>query len=254
MKRTLLLDGDLIAYKYAAATQRNYALPGEDEPVVVANLEEAQSAAEEGIETLVEQLKADRVIVCLSDDFDNYRKRLLPSYKANRKGVVRPVLLYDMKDWLASRYEFDRRPGLEADDVMGILATQDAPGERRCIVSIDKDMACVPGWLFNPDKDKKPRRISPVDADRWFMRQALTGDPVDGYKGCPKVGPKSPYVQRIMEAETRAEMWEIVLEAYESRGLTPEDALLQARMAYILRAENWDSTHKMVRLFEPPTP
>jgi DNA polymerase-1 len=252
LKRTLLIDGDLIAYRLSAAVQRTYELPEGGKPVVVARPEEAQAGIEQDIDKLVDQLKADRVIVCLSDDFESYRKRLLPSYKAHRAKLQRPVLLYDMKDWLAERYEFDRRPGLEADDVMGILATQETPDERRCIVSIDKDMAGVPGWLFNPHRDNKPRRISEIDADRWFLRQTLTGDPVDGYKGCPGVGPRSAYVAAINEAEDRATMWSVVLEAYEAKGLTPDDALVQARMAYILRAENYDADLKRVRLWEPP--
>jgi len=47
-------------------------------------------------------------------------------------------------------------------------------------------------------------------------------------------------------------MWSAVVDAYESKGLTEEDAVMQARMARILRAEDWDFGKKAPRLWCPP--
>jgi len=102
------------------------------------------------------------------------------------------------------------------------------------------------------DKDKEPRRISKRGADRYFMQQVLTGDATDGYPGCPGVGPKSKYVQWVNSAETLTEMWAHVVSAYETKKLKAADAVMQARMARILRAEDWDFQKKAPRLWCPP--
>ena len=72
---------------------------------------------------------------------------------------------------------------------MGILATKRP--EERIIVSTDKDMATVPGWHYNPNKDADgPRYVDAMSAQRFLQWQVLTGDPTDGYKGAKGIGPK----------------------------------------------------------------
>lgn len=259
MKKVLLIDGDIVAYELSASEQRSYELPGADGPVVTADAEQAVLGARDKINGWARETKADHVIVCLSDDFSNFRKRVLPSYKGHRTGE-RPVLLYDLKDALGDHFEIARWPNLEADDVMGILATEPQDEEKRCIVSADKDMATVPAWVWNPAKERKPRRISEEDANRWFLKQTLIGDPTDGYKGCPGIGPKAAeaildgtLLERTERTITRGPrkgqietkivkteapdvpVWDRIVAAYETRGLTEEDALVQARCAFILR-------------------
>ena len=248
--RILLIDGDPIAYAASSATQSEYDLPEAGGKVVSARLDEATEIAMETVERFRVKLGADDAIVCLSDDINNFRKGVDPTYKGNRKGQ-RPVHLYDVKDHLAANCRFLRWPRLEADDVMGLVATRGDPGARYCIVSVDKDMAGVPGWLFNPGKDTKPRKIDPLAADRWWMTQTLIGDAVDGYPGCRGVGPKSKWVTAVNEATTLPAMWEIVVEAFESKGFTPADALRQARLARILRHGDYDPSDYTVRLWDP---
>jgi DNA polymerase I len=48
-------------------------------------------------------------------------------------------------------------------------------------------------------------------------------------------------------------MWQVVLSAYESKGLTGEHALLQARLARILRFVDWDTKAGAPCLWSPPT-
>ena len=190
MRKVLLIDGDIIAYELSASTQRSYGLPEVDAPVVTTDAESAVEGMRRKIDGWVKEFKADKAIVCLSDDFSNFRKRVYPPYIGNRTGD-RPVLLFDLKDALGDHYEIARWNHLEADDVMGIMATEPQDEERRCIVSADKDMATIPGWVFNPLKDKKPRKISRSEADNWLLKQILMGDQTDCYPGCPGVGPKA---------------------------------------------------------------
>ncbi|NIR13552.1 MAG: exonuclease, partial [Desulfobacterales bacterium] len=77
-------------------------------------------------------------------------------------------------------------PKLEADDVMGVISTRSK--DKTIIVSEDKDMEQIPGWIFNPNKDEEPRKIGEEQADLKFYIQAASGDPTDNYAGCPGVG------------------------------------------------------------------
>lgn len=253
MARTALFDADIIAYKAAAATEGVWYFNGkDDDPAVHADYDEAIKKAEEYIDKVANHLKADAVVICLTDE-TNFRLDIYPKYKHNRAGKRRPEFLRAVKDYLAETYQTYKRPGLEADDCMGILATHASliRGEK-IMVSEDKDMRTVPAMLFNPEKDKKPRKVSEAEAMRFHLEQTLTGDPTDGYPGCPGIGPKSPYVARVREAKTLREGWQIVVEGYESKGLTEDDAIVQARCARILRAQDWDFQARKPRLWLPP--
>jgi len=249
-KRILLIDGDPIAYAASSATQCEYDLPEAGGKVVSARLDEATEIATDQVARLREKLKADDAIVCLSDDINNFRKAVDTTYKGNRKGE-RPVHLYDVKEHLAANCRFLRWPRLEADDVLGIVATRGDPDVKYCMVSVDKDLVGVPGWLFNPMKDKKPRKISLIEANRWWMTQTLIGDPVDGYPGCRGVGSKSKWVAAINQADSLPAMWEIVEEAFCSKGFDNSDALRQARLARILRHGDYDQGDYSVCLWNP---
>jgi DNA polymerase-1 len=261
VSRTLLVDADIFAFVASSGTEGVFYFNGKDHPPAVdENLEAALAVAERDIEAVANKLKADKVIVCLTDDVDlttgeinNFRVGVYPKYKSGRLGVRRPSTLRRVKDFYAEKYECYQRPGLEADDCMGILSTSKklVDGEK-IIVSTDKDMQTIPGLLFNPKKDKKPRKVSELDADRYFMQQTITGDSTDGYPGCRGLGPKCQAVADLQTASTAGAMWEIVVAAFVSKGFTVEDALVQARCARILRATDWDFAARKPRLWTPP--
>ena len=245
---TLLIDTDIVAYKCASVNQTDYDW-GDGVTSRVVNRDKAFDQALTVIEDLLTELKADKAIVCLTDK-DNFRHGVLPSYKGNRKGVEKPELLQEIKDYLAANYESYTRPTLEADDVMGILSTHPKLIlGKKIIVSEDKDMKTIPGWLYNPRKDKKPYRVTKEAADRYHLYQTLIGDATDGYKGCPGIGPKKG--EAVLDGAEPHEWWDAVVETYESKGLTEEDALVQARVARILRAVDYDFKNKEVILWEP---
>lgn len=265
MNRTLLIDADIIAYRAAAANEKVIDW-GEGVVTRDADFEASKRHAADTIDALVEQLKATDVVVCLSDDFTNFRNSIYPPYKTNRASSERPTHLYDMKEWLAATYPTKTIPTLEADDVMGILATEPHEGQR-IIVSADKDMQTIPGWLFNPNKDTKVRRITPEEAQRFMLWQALTGDQTDGYPGCPGCGPKAAdqllagyewlYADKevsrgprkgqvdrtwFMTQEPDWTPWIAVVSAYLKAGLTEEDAIVQVNLARILKHSDFDGT------------
>lgn len=231
---------------------------------MAADLKEAKAAAEGFIEEVVATLKADEVIICLSDEVENFRKSIDPTYKAHRANSIRPQHLYDLKEWLAAEWPSEARPTLEADDVMGILSTEPHEG-RRIIVSADKDMQTVPGWLFNPNKDTKARLITREAAERFHLWQTLVGDQTDGYPGCPGCGPQGAdlvldgrlwqrkdreitrgpnkgtvRVEWVFDDYHEGPVWDRIVAAYEKAGKTEKDALVQANLARILKAQDVD--------------
>jgi DNA polymerase-1 len=82
----------------------------------------------------------------------------------------------------------------------------------------------------------------------------------DGYAGCPGIGPVKAEqllnVRETMPAGTdphpQLRRWAAVVEAFKKAKLTEADALLQARLARILRCTEWDFDNSTVKLWEPP--
>lgn len=259
-RTTLLIDGDVEAFK--AATVNQEVIPWDDEiPTTEINPKGAEDYLVSALERYRDTLKADRMIVCLTAP-DNWRKKLWPDYKANRSDKDRPVLLGHCHGFLSTHYETARWPRLEADDVMGVLS-QTIDGS--VIVSVDKDMRTVPCRLYNPGKPEDGIVwIDEVMAHEWHMMQTLTGDAVDGYKGCPGIGPKKAekVVREVFDrvnpiqnySKWRIELWNAVVKTYEEKSVPASEALLNARLAYILRhPSEYNRTTSKLKLWRPPT-
>jgi DNA polymerase-1 len=239
---TLLIDGDVVAYKAAAAVETEIDW-GEDLWTLHSNLDEAKSVVINQIAGWAERLDAVGVVVSFSDSH-NFRKDIYPLYKSNRKGKRKPVAYKPLVQWMSETWATYVRPGLEGDDVLGILSTSEVIIKgTKIIISVDKDFKTIPGYFFNPDKDTQPVFITRETADYMHLYQTLTGDATDGYPGLPGCGPKG--AEKVLEDPT----WAAVVEAYEKKGLTEDDALIQARCARILRAEDYDFKKKEVKLW-----
>lgn len=259
--RTLLIDADILAYQCSAATEQRIDW-GDGVVSRIADFREARRSARDRIDALVADLQADNLIICLSDDFDNFRKELYPPYKSHRQRVERPTHLYDLKEWLSEKYPTRMIRFLEADDVLGIAATEPHSGER-IIVSEDKDLQTVPALLYNPARHiLGVREITPEDAERFMLWQAICGDPTDGYPGCPGSGPAAadrllegrgwePYVhvfqrgprrgtEEVRWREVEMGRWPAIVSAYRKAGLTEDDAVVQVNLARILKHGDFD--------------
>lgn len=237
---TLLVDGDIVLYSSSVATEFTCNWGG-DNWVLSANLQQSKDLATRYLDGLLKQFKPEQIILCLSGH-GNFRSTLNPDYKSRRKDTRKPIIYSQLKEWLVDNYDTAQFANLEADDTMGILATSN-PGS--IIVSSDKDMQCVPGKLYRKEELVE---ITLEEANRYHMLQTLTGDPTDGYSGCPRIGPVS--AAKALQGPPESH-WEAVCKAYEKAGLTEDDALLNARMAYILRNENYDNGE--IKLWEPPS-
>lgn len=238
---TLLIDADMVLYETAYATEN--AIHWDDDLWVLgANLSESKELFDTKITQLAERFATDRLVLTLSDRH-NFRKDVDETYKAQRKKVRKPLIFPALREYVEAQYDCVIRKGLEADDVMGILATSPKT-ENPLIVSDDKDLKTIPGTLY---------RLGVLstqtleDADRFWLTQALTGDPADGYSGCPGIGPAA--ATKVLD---KSATFDAVVAAYEKHGLTYDDALRNTRLARILRYEDWDPELQKVILWTPP--
>lgn len=241
---TLLIDGDVLLFRAALAAEQpiNWA---DDLWTLHAEVSDGMEVFESQLESICKRTGVSSYRLCFSDR-KCFRHDVNPEYKANRKKVRKPFAFPMLRKELSDWAEFIQWPNLEADDVMGILATSGEIAEP-VIVTIDKDLAGIPGVHFNPDKDEFTRSIDAEYAHGWFLTQAIAGDPTDGYKGIPGIG--------IKRAKERLEKfgctWNTVLEFYDEKGYSGEYALENARMAKILDASLWDAENREVILWKP---
>lgn len=239
-KPLLLLDGDLFVYRAISSAEKEVEFQP-DLWVMHTNLADARDAFVTQMANITRKLPDHTPFLCLSDG-SNFRKQLDPTYKGNRT-QRKPMGFIEFRQWVMATYpDHLTKPSLEADDVMGILATK--PGNDAVIWSDDKDMKQIPGKHL---VDGNVELITQLEGDMVHLMQTLTGDPADGYKGCPGIGPKK--AQSILEAADFK--WSAVVDAYEKVQLTEADALLQARLARILRWSDWDQKKQEPILWSP---
>ena len=228
----LLLDTDIFAYQATTSAETEVDLGGDIWSLTM-DMQQAKDTFEATIDGIKARLETNDVLCCMSDHAGNFRKQVWPDYKSNRRKSRKPVGYVAFCDWVRETYSTATRPQLEADDVMGIIASKPGNEGKVTIVSDDKDMKTIPGRLYRPMSDEL-LEISDADADRYFLTQVLTGDTADGYKGVPGIGPKK--AEAILGPRPH---WGAVEKAYIDAGLTKDDALQQARLARILRWSDW---------------
>ena len=253
-KPFLLIDADVFVYQACAAVERVVCWE-DDVCFPVASRAEALSTFDYKLSEVCSALDTNDYALCFSDGIqNNFRRKLYPGYKSNRKGKARPVALHFVREDLLRKSEAFFYPGIEADDVLGILSTSQGfhPNRKKIIVSVDKDMKTIPGYFYDVNKpDEGVQYITEEAADWWFMRQTLTGDSTDGYGGCPKIGPVN--AEKLLRGLTNLKtMWGAVVAAYEKAGFSEDYALTMARLARILRQEDFDFKTREVKLWKQP--
>ena len=256
-KRLAIIDADSVLYAVALSAEmcaKGQGMNGEDMWFEVRTKEDCYQEVLERLDQKIELVEAADGIICLSDS-RCWRYDVLDSYKANRLRTRRPPMMVHLRAQIQARHPFRMVrvvKTLEADDLCGIASTSlPKLGFQPIVMSEDKDLLTIPGYLHQKGATTE---VSLEEADRQHLYQTLTGDVVDNYKGLPGVGPKK--ADRILDAastQSVRDMWTAVESAFINHGFKPEDALIQARVARILRADEWDQLNKKVRLWTPPT-
>jgi len=237
---SLLIDADYIVYKACAAaeTEIDY---GDDVIVVTSRFSDAYSHVERELYKIAENLGQFDDSILFFSDSSNFRKLLDPAYKGHRNRK-KPCGYKRVINKLKEAYHVVVMPTLEADDAIGIYATKE---QGHIICSPDKDMRQIPGDLY--DLSEGVVTITKEEGDRWHLIQTMAGDQTDGYAGVPTIGVKR--ADAILTE--KGANWKTVLETFLEKGLTEEDALLNARLAKILQVEDYDFTNQTVRPWTP---
>ena len=237
----LLVDADFFFYRSASAAEDEHDY-NEEMTVIVGDFNKGKSIVESELNKLRTRFETDDLLLFFTDR-KNFRKKVDPTYKGNRT-KRKPCGYLKLKNWGMETYPSVMKPNLEADDCLGIIATNGSV-ENFVLVSPDKDMAQIPCRIYDL---KNEYTQTPELAERLLYVQCLTGDPTDGYKGCPGTGPKR--AGQILD-NRKGSYWEACVKAYKEAGLTEEDALRNLRLARILQVNDWDAKNLKPILFTP---
>ena len=225
----LLVDGDLIAYRAAAAAggvsyryNKNkfkykkqavgYCVRHKLDPDKIERLvhTEPEANAIHNVESIINRIAQAYI------DYDskfhlylsgntNFRTDVAEDYKKNRAGLARPVHLDACKQHLVNKYGAIISDGCEADDLVAIHAHKLHKTDRKySSVSLDKDFDMIPGEHFNWVKDEK-YYTHKAEGKLIFYRQILTGDSTDNIPGLKKVGPKT--AEKLLPKPRKGEVW-----------------------------------------------
>lgn len=222
-----ILDGDILLFRSSIAVEIETHWE-DDVWTLESNANDAVRILDEQIATFEEDtgIASQDFIFALSDK-RNFRFDVCSTYKSNRKGSRKPLCYPSVKQYLIENYATKTLPGLEGDDVMGLLSEGDVG-----LWSADKDLKQIAGLHWEGDDWLE---ITEEEADYFFYYQVLAGDAADGYGGCPGVGPVK--AERVLSGDCS---WEAVVKAYEKAKLFEADALITAHMARILRPGEYD--------------
>ncbi len=238
----LLIDGDIVAYRIAVNCEEPIEW-GDDLWTLHCDATEVCKEIDNYLMWLNELIDeaSGRMIIALTDR-ENFRKEVNPDYKANRRNTRKPVCLPSAREHMMENYDCRVYPRIEADDILSMFA-----GSETIIVSPDKDLRQVPGHHFI---DGNLVNLSEEECTRWFYKQVLMGDSADNYKGCPGIGPVK--ANRLLDDITLpSAMWAVVTHQFEKAGLTVDDAIESARLAYLLKDGDYNYKTQEVKLWEP---
>ena len=237
----LLIDADFIVYKNCAAAESEVDF-GNDVILVTSNFSDAYNATQRELTKLKNKFGAFSDIILFFSDSENFRKKIMSDYKGHRNRK-KPCGYKRVINALRKEYKVIIKPTLEADDCMGVYATKH-PGN--IIVSPDKDMKQIPGQLYNFDETFT---VSKEEGAKWHLIQTLAGDQTDGYSGVPGIGVKR--AEALFEQNGYS--WKTVVKAFTDKGLTEDDALVNARLARILTSDDYDFKRKEPISWTPTT-
>jgi len=248
MKKKIYIDGDMLLYRAAFAAEKEFKWD-DDIFTVHSDFSDLKDSFIMVTDCICEILDAyedngDEITMVFSDRY-TFRHEINPLYKAHRREKRTPLGLGALRDWASDEWNTIHVERLEADDALGIIGSANPDGA--IIVSGDKDFATVPCTWYNFLKDDL-RRVTEEEADFQHLVQTLAGDATDGYFGVPRIGLKT--AEKILNKD--GVEWQTVVNTFEKAGMTEEDALLNARMAFILRTGYYDNKTKEITLWTPP--
>ena len=228
---------------------------------------------------IVENLKPTHIIFCFDEKERTFRQDLLPTYQSQRPETPSELIpqFQKARDFLKSiNIPIYSKPGFEADDVIGTIATVSTM--ETVIVTGDRDIL----QLVNDDKDIKLfMPIGGLSNGKIFAEKetfermgvlpnqipdykALVGDPSDNYFGIAGIGPKTASIllAKYKTLDNIYEHTDDIAEKLREKLINgKESAYLSYKLATIVRdvpiefdindADKWDLVSSQVlSLFE----
>lgn len=221
-----------------------------------------------------------KIVLAFTDSI-NWRKVLVDeNYKSNRKATKKPVGYFEFLEALFNNPDYIciREDKLEGDDVMGILGSghSEFGFDKAVLVSCDKDFKTIPDvdflWCTTGNilvQDLK-------SADFWHLYQTIKGDITDGYGGIPGWGDTAeeflnepfftePVTSILKSGKNKGQevtkwvksdpdgrsLWECIVSIAAKAGMDEQGVIAQARMARILRFEDYNIDTKEITLWNP---
>ena len=191
----LLIDGMYLVYSSFYSHQAMRTIQGEPTGAVFGFISR--------VESLIQELKPDRLAVAFDSKAKNFRRDLYPEYKAKRLQPPEELIqqLPLIKEYLEYRgIYFLEKPGLEADDIIALMARRyAAAGSEVLIFSADKDLFQLVAErisVFHPKLKQKLDRAGVKEFFGIYPEQivdylSLAGDASDNIPGIPGVGDKT---------------------------------------------------------------
>jgi 5'-3' exonuclease len=197
----IIIDCNYIAYTCRFALSEGLTYRGNRTEIIFGFLKEILS--------LSEHFNSDDFFFCW-DSRESERKKLYPSYKANRRPDDRPqeekeldAIAYKQFDEIRTKVLPDlgfkniyMLEGYESDDLMAILSKQ-LPGPN-IVVSNDKDMYQILSYcsLYSVSKKQLTTKVEfertfKIKPEEWAEVKALAGCSGDNVEGIPGVGEKT---------------------------------------------------------------
>ena len=259
MGRRLLIDGDVLAYRYPAAAEyevftikdengafqdirtktKAYAYLADypDNPEVriihqekvVEPFKRVRRSIDYAMKNMQDRWETGDYVMFLGGK-GNFREEIFPEYKFRRKGKPKPVHYAEARDHLERFYHAEICDGFEADDGLTIAATAE-PNSIMC--HQDKDLNQMYGSHYNFITGEVSQ-ISRRRGDIFLFEQILAGDSTDDIPGIRGVGEKK--AQRLLEGvRSTQEAYRRCLTAY---GDEQEMMHLMANLVYLWRYPN----------------
>ena len=196
-----LIDMDLVVFRSAISAEKD-------------ELSIAIHRAHTLLDNLIKKTEATEYRAFLSHP-SNFRKDILPTYKANRT-APKPKHLAKLREYAVENMGAEiSREGLEADDELAIHQTDET-----IIVTLDKDLLQVAGqhfsWEIKGKKWKRPDKFffqTELEGLRLFYEQCIKGDNADNVIGIKGLGDKKAK-QMLANCQTELEMFRIVQPLY----------------------------------------
>lgn len=247
-----LVDADTIAYNACLATERVVTLLPRDsytdkewhdlEPYIVsedeARIPDIPAAiifAKSKLQKILDLTGCKDVELHFTTGKRSFRYTIYPEYKANRKKLVAPAGLSDVKEKLCELYRGYMHIDIEADDAVAYLY-REYP-DKYILCAVDKDvLRSIAGRHFNyyesakHNIDMKWVETNDIDAKNFPYLQAMMGDRSDNIIGLEGIGEKK--AQKIIDAVGEFTI-EDLIQTFKKHGRSEHDATTNYRLCYM---------------------